>query len=203
MGYIDIWGFIYDNKLQGEIAYINADGNWNTVSQATAEGTLNTITELQRYLPPMHAMVIYVPTETTEITVTLNASRIVTSASQIVRSVPLHRTSVPLRKGIMTITAVNPVSTRCISRLKLGQGYNAEIIRGEDAMLTTVNINNYTNYSMPATPFNIYAVEGNEGLSIDLRDEIVNVPISFNMSKLPFDEETQRLAGTVRLPDND
>ena len=192
MGYIDIWGFIADNSLEEEISYIMADGSWSTVSQETVEKeTPNTITELQRYLPPMHAMVIYVPTETTVKEVTLNASRIVTSASQIVRSVPLHRTSVPLRKGIMTITAVNPVSTRCISRLKLGQGYNAEIIRGEDAMLTTVNINNYTNYSMPATPFNIYAVEGNEGLSIDLRDEIVNVPISFNMSKLPFDEETQ------------
>ncbi|MBR2168238.1 MAG: hypothetical protein IJ920_08030 [Paludibacteraceae bacterium] len=192
MGYIDIWGFIADNGLEEEIAYIKADGTWDKEVKATAiEGTPNTITNLQRYLPPMHAMVIYVPTETTEKEVTLNASRIVTSASQIVRSVPLHRTSVPLRKGIMTITAVNPVSTRCISRLKLGQGYNAEIIRGEDAMLTTVNINNYTNNSMPATPFNIYAVEGNEGLSIDLRDEIVNVPISFNMSKLPFDEETQ------------
>lgn len=192
MGYIDIWGFIADNDLEEEIAYIKADGTWDKEVKATAiEGTPNTITNLQRYLPPMHAMVIYVPTATTEKKVTLNASRIVTSASQIVRSVPLHRTSVPLRKGIMTITAVNPVSTRCISRLKLGQGYNAEIIRGEDAMLTTVNINNYTNYSMPATPFNIYAVEGNEGLSIDLRDEIVNVPISFNMSKLPFDEETQ------------
>ena len=192
MGYIDIWGFIADNHLEEEIAYIKEDGNWDKEVKATAiEGTPNTITNLQRYLPPMHAMVIYVPTKTKVKEVTLNASRIVTSASQIVRSVPLHRTSVPLRKGIMTITAVNPVSTRCISRLKLGQGYNAEIIRGEDAMLTTVNINNYTNNSMPATPFNIYAVEGNEGLSIDLRDEIVNVPISFNMSKLPFDEETQ------------
>lgn len=192
MGYIDIWGFIADNSLQGEIAYIKEDGTWDKEVKATAiEGTPNTITNLQRYLPPMHAMVIYVPTKTKVKEVTLNASRIVTSASQIVSPVPLHRTSVPLRKGIMTITAVNPVSTRCISRLKLGQGYNAEIIRGEDAMLTTVNINNFTNYSMPATPFNIYAVEGNEGLSIDLRDEIVNVPISFNMSKLPFDEETQ------------
>ena len=192
MGYIDIWGFIADNDLEQEIAYIKADGTWDKEVKATAiEGTPNTITNLQRYLPPMHAMVVYVSSASTEKTVTLNANRIVTSASQIVRPAPQVRTGAPLHKGIMTVTAVNPVSSRCKSRLILGQGYNAEIIRGEDAMLTTVNISNYTNNSMPATPFNIYAVEGNEGLSIDLRDEIENIPISFCMSDLPYDDETQ------------
>ena len=87
----------------------------------------------------------------------------------------------------MTITAVNPASKRCTSRLLLGQGFNEAIIRGEDATLTTINIDNYTATSAPATPFNIYAVEGNSGLSIDLRDVIVNVPISFYNSELPFE----------------
>ena len=57
-------------------------------------------------------------------------------------------------------------------------------------MLTTVNINNYTNTSAPATPFNIYAVEGEHGLSINLRDEVLNVPVSFYMSDLPYDPVT-------------
>ena len=87
----------------------------------------------------------------------------------------------------MTVTAVNPASKRCTSRLLLGQGFNDAIIRGEDATLTTINIDNYTATSAPATPFNIYAVEGNSGLSIDLRDVIVNVPISFYNSDLPFE----------------
>ena len=87
----------------------------------------------------------------------------------------------------MTVTAVNPASKRCTSRLLLGQGFNEAIIRGEDATLTTINIDNYTATSAPATPFNIYAVEGNNGLSIDLRDVIVNVPISFYNSDLPFE----------------
>ena len=87
----------------------------------------------------------------------------------------------------VTITAVNPASKRCTSRLLLGQGFNEAIISGEDAVLTTVNIDNYSNTSHPATPFNIYAVEGTSGLSIDLRDEIVNVPISFYNSELPFE----------------
>jgi hypothetical protein len=90
----------------------------------------------------------------------------------------------------MTITAVNPVSSRCVSRLLLGQGFNDEIIRGEDAMLTTINIDNYTATSAPATPFNIYAVEGTNGLSIDLRSKIINVPLSFYMSDLPFEPNT-------------
>ena len=58
-------------------------------------------------------------------------------------------------------------------------------------MLTTVNINNYSTTSAPATPFNIYACEGDYGLSIDLRSSIVNVPLSFYMSDLPFDQTTR------------
>lgn len=90
----------------------------------------------------------------------------------------------------MTVTAVNPASARCTSRLLLGQGFNDAILRGEDAMLTTINIDNYTATSAPATPFNIYAVEGSSGLSIDLRSEIVNVPISFYNSDLPFEPDS-------------
>jgi hypothetical protein len=90
----------------------------------------------------------------------------------------------------MTVTAVNPASKRCTSRLLLGQGFNEAIIRGEDATLTTINIDNYSTTSAPATPFNIYASEGSYGLSIDLRDEILNVPISFYMSELPFEPVT-------------
>ena len=91
----------------------------------------------------------------------------------------------------MTVTAINPVSTRCNSRLLLGQGYHAAILDGEDAMLTTLNIDNYTNNTPPSTPFNLYAVENDCGLSIDLRDEIANVPLSFYMSNLPFAPTTQ------------
>ena len=43
----------------------------------------------------------------------------------------------------------------------------------------------------PATPFNLYAAEGSEGLSVDLRDSIVNVPISFYISDLPYDPITR------------
>ena len=90
----------------------------------------------------------------------------------------------------MTVTATNPVNARCVSRLLLGQGFNDEIINGEDALLTTINIDNYTATSMPATPFNLYAVEGTKGLCIDLRSEIVNVPLAFYNSDLPFDPVT-------------
>jgi hypothetical protein len=96
----------------------------------------------------------------------------------------------PIKKGIMTVTVTNPASPRCTSRLLLGQGFNDEILRGEDAILTTINIDNYTNTSAPATPFNIYAIEGTNGLSIDLRNDIVNVPISFYNSDLPFEPVT-------------
>ena len=89
----------------------------------------------------------------------------------------------------MTITAINPVSSICTSRLLLGQGYHRAIRDGEDAVLTTINVDQF-NSSTPATPFNIYASEGNYGLCIDLRDEIVNVPISFYMSNLPYDPVT-------------
>lgn len=90
----------------------------------------------------------------------------------------------------MTVTAVNPADRCCISRLLLGQGFSNDILRGEDAVLTTINIDNYTGVSAPATPFNIYAVEGNNGLSIDLRNDIVNVPIAFYNSDLPFEPES-------------
>jgi hypothetical protein len=144
----------------------------------------------------MHAIVVST-TEGTEKTIRLNTNRIVTSPDQVVRPLPVpapapqRNGSAVVSKGIMTVTATNPVSARCISRLRIGQGYHSAILDGEDAILTTVNIDHYTNTSAPATPFNIYATEGDYGLSIDLRDEVVNVPISFYMSNLPYDEVTQ------------
>ncbi|MBR4520029.1 MAG: hypothetical protein IKO63_01275 [Paludibacteraceae bacterium] len=191
MGYIDIWGFIADNSLDGSIAYMASNNEYTTISRAAAEETSDVITNPQRYLPPMHAMVISTTSGTSK-TVRINTNRIVTSPSQVVRPTPApHRIGATgLSKGIMTVTAVNPVSSRCTSRLLIGQGYHSAILDGEDALLTTVNINNYTNTSAPATPFNIYAVEGEHGLSINLRDEVLNVPVSFYMSDLPYDPVT-------------
>ena len=194
LAYIDIWGFISDNSsLSATIGYINASGNYTTVPRETAEavGSKDTITNIQRYLPPMHAIVL---TKTgdpgTELSLTLDTNRVVTSASQKVRAAaPLRGSADAKRRGIMTITAINPVSSICTSRLLLGQGYHRAIRDGEDAVLTTINVDQF-NSSTPATPFNIYASEGNYGLCIDLRDEIVNVPISFYMSNLPYDPVT-------------
>ena len=199
MGYIDIWGFIADNSeyLDEEIGYMNASGIYTTVtSRAAAFEADDAISSLSRYLPPMHAIVLKAKGDAaTSLSVTLNTSRIVAKASDAVRPLPGTPASAPKRthagaiinKGIMTVTAVNPASARCTSRLLLGQGFSDEIIRGEDAILTTINIDNYTATSAPATPFNIYAVEGKNGLSIDLREQIVNVPISFYNSDLPFE----------------
>ena len=202
MGYIDILGFLADNagNLKGEFRYIDAEGIWRPVTVSSISEP-DVITSLSRYLPPMHAIELKLKDEkpaATSLTVTLNTNRIVTDASQIVRplpepapapmrQLPTTNDQRPIAKGIMTITAVNPASPRCTSRLLLGQGFNEAIISGEDAVLTTVNIDNFSMTNAPATPFNIYALEGNSGLSIDLRDEIVNVPISFYNSELPFE----------------
>jgi hypothetical protein len=194
LGYIDIWGFIADNGLTASIGYLNAEGVYTTVtSETTGE---DTITNPARYLPPMHAMVVTVSGEAaTTKSVTLNTSRIVTKPSQKVRGGSAPGRSAnrqpSIRPSIMTITAVNPVSNRCVSRLLLGQGYRDAIYEGEDAMLTTLNIDKFHMTNTPTTPFNIYAVEGDCGLSIDLRSEIVNVPLSFYMSDLPYDPVTQ------------
>jgi hypothetical protein len=193
VGYIDIWGFIADNTslLEEQIGYMNSLGEYVTITKAALTES-DVITSLSRYLPPMHAIVLTKKGDAaTSLSVTLNTNRIVTNASDIVRpSAPKRARTSALKEGIMIVTAVNPVSSRCTSRLLLGQGFSNEIIRGEDAMLTTINIDNYTNNTTPATPFNIYAVEGNSGLSIDLRDAIVNVPLSFYNSDLPYDPVT-------------
>ena len=195
MGYIDIWGFIADNGLTEEFRYIDGGGLWRTVSKATASASTDTITEQKRYLPPMHAIVIGVASATDSKNVTLNANRIVTHPTQ---KVPADRNPAPRRgsasvrnKGIMTVTATNSASSRCTTRLLIGQGYNDAVQKGEDAVLTTVNIDKYSNTSYPATPFNIYAVEDGYGLTIDLLDEVLNVPLSFYMSKLSFDPVTK------------
>jgi hypothetical protein len=91
----------------------------------------------------------------------------------------------------MTVTAKNATSARCTSRLLLGQGYHNAILEGEDAVLTTINIDNYTANLTPTTPFNLYAVESGHGMCIDLLDSIVNVPISFYTSDLEFEPQTQ------------
>ncbi len=198
MGYIDIWGFIADNKtlLEEEIGYIGTNGQYYTITKEALTET-DTITSLTRYLPPMHGIVVKKKDDAaTALNVTVNTSRIVTAADQVIRAelelVPSARGKRVLPpKAIMTVTATNAVSSRCDTRLLLGQGYHADIIKGEDAILSTINIDNYSATSAPATPFNIYAVEGTSGLSIDLRDEILCVPISFYMSDLPFDPVTR------------
>ena len=203
MGYIDILGFLADNseKVKGEFRYIDADGIWQPKTEpAVVEEDV--ITSLSRYLPPMHAIELKLKDEAPaakELTVTLKTKRIVTDASQIEavpdpapapRKSPMTNDQRPIAKGIMTVTAVNPASPRCTSRLLLGQGFNEAVLSGEDAVLTTVNIDNFSMTNAPATPFNIYALEGNSGLSIDLRDEIVNVPVSFYNSELPFEPKS-------------
>lgn len=193
MGYIDIWGFIADNSLTEEFSYLDAAGHYTTV---TAETTgKNTINNPARYLPPMHAMVINVASKTKAKEVTLNKNRIVTDTIQVVRpsSAPSRtpkRSTNAKAQGIMTITAINPVSDRCVSRLLLGQGYHDAILSGEDAILTTLNIDRFSMTSTPTTPFNLYAVEGEYGMNIDLRDSIVYVPLSFYNSNLPYDSVT-------------
>ncbi len=184
MGYIDIWGFIADNSdvLEEEIGYVDADGQYYTITlEALTEP--DAITSLTRYIPPMHAIVVKKKDDAaTALNVKVKTIRIVTDADQIVRNgfepSPVKRSPAGVSKGVMTVTAVNSVSPRCNTRLLLGQGYHPEIIKGEDALLNTINIDNYSATSAPATPFNIYSVEGTNGLSIDLRDEILYVPIS-------------------------
>ncbi len=133
MGYIDIWGFISDNSsvLENEIGYMNASGNYLTITEDALMES-DAITSLTRYLPPMHAIVLKLKegeAAATSLEVTLNTNRIVTDASQIIRplpaSAPMRQLPTtndqrPIAKGIMTITAVNPASKRCTSRLLLG-----------------------------------------------------------------------------------
>ena len=195
LAYIDIWGFIADNSdnLIGEFRYIDANGAWQTVTSESTDPTNDIITNPERYLPPMHAIEIKTTDEATALTVTLNVSRVITRQDQKTRpdAAPARLANNGKAKGIMTVTAINPASSRCTSRLLLGQGYHDAIREGEDAVLTTVNIGHYSTTSAPATPFNIYAYADSLGLSIDLRDSIVYVPISFLMSELPFEPTTQ------------
>lgn len=196
MGYIDIWGFIADNSaanLKDEFDYIDANGRYRTINKAAANGKANVITTQERYLPPMHAIVVKLNSSATatSLDVTLNASRVVTSPVTPAAPAPARSNGSGVSKGIMTVTAINPVSNRCTSRLLIGQGYSDDVISGEDAVLTTVNIDNFSMTNAPSTPFNIYATEGSYGLSIDLRGEVLNVPVSFYMSELPYDPVTQ------------
>ena len=203
MGYIDIWGFIDDNCLVKEFGYLDESGAasiYRTVSREAAMASTDTIIEQKRYLPPMRSIMVQKSSAATSLPVTLNSNRVVTDPSQVVLSVrrggggeaqtPQRGDAAVLRKGIMTVTAINPCSPRCTSYLLLGQGYHADILSGEDALLTTLNIDNFSTTGTPTTPFNIYAKEDSCGLSIDLRDEIVNVPISFYMSKMTYDNVT-------------
>ena len=192
MAYIDIWGFIADNSLVEEIGYVDAEGTYSSVPKAAAEATENVITELRRYLPPMHAIVLKIGSAATSLTVTLNANRIVTAPTVSAPSgaPALRRSTSSLNKGIMTVTAINPVSSRCVSRLLIGQGYHDEILSGEDAVLTTLNIDNFHMTNTPTTPFNIYAIADGYGLSVNLMNEVVNIPLSFYNSELPYEPTT-------------
>lgn len=200
MGYIDIWGFMADNPgLASEFDYMDASGEsslYTTVPKAVADASENVITNQLRYLPPMHAIVLTAATGV-ELELKLFTNRVITDVSQAIRPLVVNSSS-PRRagysgvsKGIMTVTAVNAVNARCISRLQIGEGYHDAVCSGEDAVLTTINIDNYTSTSAPATPFNLYAVENGYGLSVDLKNEVVNVPLSFYLSDLPYEPMTQ------------
>lgn len=198
MGYIDIWGFISDNPgLVQQFGYMNEKEKaslYEEVTMVTATSGEDVITNTNRYLPPMHVMVLTKTGDAaTKLKLRLNTSRVVTDPSQVVAPSPSsapRRMVSPRRKGIMRVTAKNATSARCTSHLLLGQGYHNEIVDGEDAILTTINIDNYTANLTPTTPFNLYAVESGNGMSIDLLDSIVNIPISFYMSALTYEPIT-------------
>lgn len=197
MGYIDIWGFIADNAAQGleaVIGYMNADGTYIPTTEAVAAlATTNRLSEQKRYLPPMHAIVLKKSDADTTLSVRLDSTRVVTDtvhhdAPALAPKRGKHTSM--LQKGIMTVTAKNPCSPRCTSYLLLGQGFHEEIIGGEDAILTTLNIHDFSMTNTPTTPFNLYAVEGHNAMSIDLLDELNCVPVSFYMSDLEYDPVT-------------
>ncbi len=204
MGYIDIWGFIADNSLVEEFGYMATNNEYTTVTKESALATANVITEQKRYLPPMHAILITVAGSGAprELEVTVNTSRVVVSPVAGPSPAP-RRTPRKYPKGIMTVTATNTVSPRCFSQLLIGQGYHDAVYKGEDALLMTLSIDKYTNNTTPATPFNLYAAEGEYGLCIDLRDSIVNIPLSFYMSNLPFDPVTRLWFTGVNKIDED
>ncbi len=209
MAYIDIWGFIADNCLMERFDFMDESPSgasvYTSISKSAALAYTDRITEPRRYLPPMRAIVLKKSAAATSLPVTLYTNRVVTATNQVVPSFPCgggggsqeealapqRRSINPVSKGIMTVTAKNPCSPRCTSRLLIGQGYHDGIREGEDAVLTTINIDNYSGTNAPATPFNIYAAEGSYGLSIDLRNEVINIPISFYMSNLPYAATTQ------------
>lgn len=206
MAYIDIWGFIDDNCLNEEFDYMNESDSasiYQTVNRATAVASVNELSNRQRYLPPLHSIVVKT-SSATSLSVRLDSCRVVTDTMDVIPSVrscvgrgvqsqahaPQRHDASYVRKGIMTITAKNPCSPRCTSYLLLGQGYHDDIRSGEDAILTTVNIHNFSMTSTPTTPFNLYAVEGHNAMSIDLLDELNCVPVSFYMSDLEYDPVT-------------
>ena len=195
MAYIDIWGMIADNNALGkgikeQFSYLNSEGTYTTVTKSTASASVDTLIEPKRYLAPMQAIILKA-TSGTSLVIKLNATRVVTQAVKAgALPAPSRRSDMARSKGIMAITATNPVSPRCISRLLLGQGYRDAIYDGEDAILTTVNIDNFHMTNTPTTPFNLYSVNGGYGMCIDLRDSIVNIPVSFCMSNLPYDPVT-------------
>ncbi len=199
MGYIDIWGFISDNPgLVQQFGYMNEKEKaslYEEVTMVTATSGEDVITNTNRYLPPMHVVVLTKTGEAaTKLKLRLNTSRVVTDPSQVVAPSPSsapRRMVSPRRKGIMRVTAKNAVSPRCTSHLLLGQGYHEDVLEGEDAVLTTINIDNYSSNLTPTTPFNLYSVADGNGMCIDLRDSIVNVPVSFYMSDLEYEPTTQ------------
>jgi hypothetical protein len=209
MAYIDIWGFIADNCLVERFDFMDESPSgasvYTSISKSAALAYTDRITEPRRYLPPMRAIVLKKSAFSTSLSLMLYTNRVITNTNQVVPSfpcgvgggsqeealVPQRRSINPTSKGIMTVTAKNPCSPRCTSRLLIGQGYHDGIREGEDAVLTTINIDNYSGTNAPATPFNIYAAEGSYGLSIDLRNEVINIPISFYMSNLPYAATTQ------------
>ena len=206
MAYIDIWGFIDDNCLNEEFDYMNESDSasiYQTVNRAAANASVNELSNRKRYLPPLHSIVVK-SSSATSLKVRLDSCRVVTDTMDVIPSVrscggkgvqsqahaPQRHDASYVRKGIMTVTAKNPCSPRCTSYLLLGQGYHDDIRSGEDAILTTVNIHNFSMTSTPTTPFNLYAVEGHNAMSIDLLDELNCVPVSFYMSDLEYDPVT-------------
>ena len=195
MAYIDIWGFIADNAgVAEEFKYFNDEGNdLISVTKATALATANTISQSQRYLAPMRAIVL-TASSGLSFSPVLNTNRVVIAPVDQSSPAPARSQATSWEEdtpaGLMTITAINPVSTRCVSRLILGQGYHNDIRNGEDAVLMTMNIDNFSLTGAPTTPFNIYSVCNHFGMSIDLRHHLTNVPVSFVMSDLPYAPNT-------------
>ncbi len=180
MAYVDMYKFLDANKeVLAQEFYRMDRGSWVVSDKLVASATED------YYLPPMRGVMVKTSTTQASVTLTLTSAMLTLDPNKAGR--PLrkpHRMvgSTALATSLLTITAVNG---NLESTVHIGESNTAVdgVVTGEDKYAVVSGLDGGN--AMLTTPMTLHTQNESAALSVDIRQRLTSVPLTFSLIDRP------------------